>query len=112
DVVADTQRLPVRVSRSELLLDEPLLLVGGDLVVGNRDRPTPPSVLPVEAHDGVRGCPTAGEEVEDQRIGLVRDEEPERVLNSVERFRERELPAWEKLADEPAAAVPGVVAGD
>ncbi len=58
-----------------------------------------------------RGAGTC-EEVENHGVWLVTDEEPQRVLDCVQRLREGELPARNEPVDEPAATVPGIVAGD
>ena len=93
DVLEDAERLPLSVARPEPPVPELRRLVSGHLVVRDHDRLPPSAVLPVQPRDGVRGRTRPGEEVEDDGVRLVLDEEPKRVLDRVERLRERETAA-------------------
>src|SRR5262249_26210174 len=83
-VVADPECLPPRIARPEPHCYQPHLFIRRSLVVSNGDTATPPAVLLVQAHHGMRGRARAGEEVENCRLSLVRDEEAQRILDSVQ----------------------------
>ena len=88
NVLADAPLLPIGVAGTKPLLAKVLLLIGGNLVVRHQDGDSASSILLVEPHDRVSGCAGAREEVDDGRVRLRFENEPQGVLDRRKGLRE------------------------
>ena len=89
-VTGDAQLLPFLITGTFALFRQGLRFRIRDFIVCNHNTAAAASVFCIQQVDSVKRCARTGKEVNDKGVGLVGDEETNGIMNSINRFWERE----------------------